>query len=424
MGIKDLYKVLASECPDVLKTVKLDDFVGFRVAVDISIFLYKDVRTTGNEKWLNLFIQFLCMLKKRSIKAVCIFDGSEAPKEKRPEQLKRRNTVQKASDKMEEIISLVKIFKDDYLPTKRDTSKYKDVVRGFLHLKPHQDDINYKDPALVIDLLTIKIGKYKKQIMPITSVYADIAKEVIECLGLAWYQATGEAEALCSYMAINGQVDAVLTEDTDVLAYGTPCLMSKVDARKGTVCMIRLQELLQEIDMSFLQFRDMCIMLGCDYNERVKLVPEKKKNPKPVGMKTAIQLIRKYKSIDKMDKILYNKEVLKVERCRDIFTPPAEFELDHEPLNKPIDVERLEAFLFKNNCTVKMTTILEAWRPTDIVYMAPSKTKHKDEDFDGDDGEADSHDEEAEEDEDGDDDEEEDESRSEDNEDESDGGDD
>jgi flap endonuclease-1 len=273
---------------------------------------------------------------------------------------------------MREIEALISTLTTKYIPTGKSAVDLQDVVRGYLRLKPEQDAINYKDPRLVCDMLKLKVQKYRKQTMPITSVYADLAKEIIECLGLAWYQATGEAEALCSYMAINGQVDGVLTEDTDVLAYGTPILFSKIDMRANTVMMIETKSMLQELEMDMLQFRDLCILLGCDYNKRAKMHPPKRskaKGPIAIGPKKAIDLIRDHKSIDKMIPFLVDPSVLNVKRCRELFTPPRSFTLEREPFNRPIDTKRTEEFLLRNECSVTIQYILEAWRPTDLVYV-------------------------------------------------------
>lgn len=43
---------------------------------------------------------------------------------------------------------------------------------------------------------------------------------MLECLGVPWVQAAGEAEAMCAYLNANGYVDGCITNDGDVFLYG------------------------------------------------------------------------------------------------------------------------------------------------------------------------------------------------------------
>lgn len=43
---------------------------------------------------------------------------------------------------------------------------------------------------------------------------------MLECLGVPWVQAAGEAEAMCAYLNLNGYVDACITNDGDAFLYG------------------------------------------------------------------------------------------------------------------------------------------------------------------------------------------------------------
>ena len=64
------------------------------------------------------------------------------------------------------------------------------------------------------------------------------------------------------------------------------------------------------LNLSYLEFVDLCIMLKCDYNENIK----------KIGIATAYKLISQYKSIDKLPS-RYDKTCLNHEICRMIFLP-------------------------------------------------------------------------------------------------------
>lgn len=102
-----------------------------------------------------------------------------------------------------------------------------------------------------------------------------------------------EADAQCAYLAHNGLVDAVLTEDSDLLAYGCPCVLYKYDAN-GEVDLIHFADLAHCRDMSFVGwnvelFQEMCVMAGCDF---VKALPG-------IGIKKAHAHIRRTRHIMK-----------------------------------------------------------------------------------------------------------------------------
>ncbi|KAL8172906.1 UNVERIFIED_CONTAM: hypothetical protein K2H54_032131 [Gekko kuhli] len=44
--------------------------------------------------------------------------------------------------------------------------------------------------------------------------------EMLECLGIPWVQAAGEAEAMCAYLNAQGYVDGCITNDGDAFLYG------------------------------------------------------------------------------------------------------------------------------------------------------------------------------------------------------------
>lgn len=44
--------------------------------------------------------------------------------------------------------------------------------------------------------------------------------DMLECLGIPWVQAAGEAEAMCAYLNAHGYVDGCLTNDGDAFLYG------------------------------------------------------------------------------------------------------------------------------------------------------------------------------------------------------------
>jgi 5'-3' exonuclease len=361
MGIKDLYKVIKEAAPGYLVEYHYSELSGLRIAVDISIFLYRHIRTAGKPNWTNLFVLFLTGFKKYGIKMVCIFDGPNPPPEKNREQGRRREEVKRGIDRMNRCIQIRNDLQDNYIPFCKDI-KQKLVNECKTLISPQKgrpDTTNYYDISDIVDALNSKIEKLEKQTIPITDDDKEQAFKIVESLGLAAFKADGEAETLCAYLAINGDVDAVLTEDTDVLAYGTPFMLSfKQDIKFGDEKLygIYFESLLEEMEMNLDEFRDLCILLSCDYNDRVKGYPpdgKKRKNPICIGASRALCMIREYRRLEEVSKYLEDSKPLIYERCRFLFTIPKKIpvkDLENKegsiiPFNKHLNKEELVKYL-------------------------------------------------------------------------------
>ena len=103
-----------------------------------------------------------------------------------------------------------------------------------------------------------------------------------------------EADSQLAYLEKKGYVDAVLSEDSDLLVFGVRCLLTKLD-QYGACIMVRQDDFTACRDVNFGgwsadDFRRMAILSGCDYLEGIHRM----------GLKTAHRLVRKYKTIDKI----------------------------------------------------------------------------------------------------------------------------
>lgn len=53
-------------------------------------------------------------------------------------------------------------------------------------------------------------------------------KQLLILFGLPWVEAPGEAEAQCAFLEKNNLVDAVITDDSDVLLFGAKKVLRNV----------------------------------------------------------------------------------------------------------------------------------------------------------------------------------------------------
>lgn len=96
---------------------------------------------------------------------------------------------------------------------------------------------------------------------------------MLECLGIPWVQAAGEAEAMCAYLNANGCVDGCLTNDGDAFLYGAQTVyrnftMNTKDPHVDCYTMSSIKNILG-LDRDSLV--GLAILLGCDYLPKVHL---------------------------------------------------------------------------------------------------------------------------------------------------------
>ncbi|XP_034071187.1 probable flap endonuclease 1 homolog isoform X2 [Gymnodraco acuticeps] len=102
-------------------------------------------------------------------------------------------------------------------------------------------------------------------------------------------QAPGDAEALCAKLVRDGTVDAVASEDMDTLPFGANILIRQLNAKKDSkVIEYSLPKLLEKLKMTHEEFVDLCILLGCDYCDKIA----------GLGPTRALSLIQKHRTIE------------------------------------------------------------------------------------------------------------------------------
>ncbi|XP_018532702.1 probable flap endonuclease 1 homolog [Lates calcarifer] len=112
---------------------------------------------------------------------------------------------------------------------------------------------------------------------------------LLKLLGVPFIQAPGEAEALCAQLVREGTVDAVASEDMDTLPFGASVLIRQLNAKRDSeVIEYSLPKLLEKLQINHEEFVDLCILLGCDYCDKIS----------GLGPKRALTLIQKHRTIE------------------------------------------------------------------------------------------------------------------------------
>lgn len=336
MGINGLTPFLKKFAPDAFTSVCLSEFAHKKIAVDISLYLYKCKAVYGDEQWMAGILQMMTVMRSHSIHPIVVFDG-DAPAEKLEEQQTRRAARSDRLGKYNALVSNMSQYR-------RDGTVSPDLQEFHNKHARRYGSAGEFDAELV----ERHLEKLKGQTMRV--LYSDITKtqELVRTLRIPYFQAPGEAEGMCSWLARHKLVDAVMTDDTDVLAYGAPKFLCKLNTSAGTCVQVDYARILTQLGLSETQFTDFCIACGCDYNRRVP----------GMGPVKAYKLIKKHGSIDAMGTdASIDTSPLKHIRVRSMFTQPCKDTIgQYARVEKmwcraPVYDEIL-AFMRKNTCVM------------------------------------------------------------------------
>ena len=298
MGIKDLKKFLRDSGVDCFYKVNLNLLTNKKIAIDSLnwVFTYNNLAVRNllstkenildpiNQKELyeyliDEFIKFNIKILNFKIIPVWIWDG--------------KSKDNKTTTKVE----------------RRKSRKMMEERKNNLRNELLNMNILERPPSL--------LEQYRKLLLSsvfISYEYIEKIKNLSNTFGLPTIVAEDEAENLGSSLAVDKRIAAVWSADTDTLPLGCPMVIKGFDSLNGNLYIdtIFLSKILSHLEMSIKQFRDFCIMLGTDFNDRIP----------GLGPKKSLILINKYKEIETIDKeTKHNIYCLKQEEVRPQLTP-------------------------------------------------------------------------------------------------------
>lgn len=229
MGIKFLNGFLKKSCsPHSISRVCLSALTGKKIAVDVSIYLYKFSAENKLIERLHLMLNTFHYYK---IVPVFIFDG-KPPKEKRYVLQQRRNSKANALNEYNRLQML--------LNTRSYTTEREQIIQ--------------------------KMELLKTQFVTVNKDTIDRAKELLRAFGATYYDSPEEADALCAMLVQSNKVWGCLSDDMDLFAYGTSVVLREIDLTAETVMVYTLQDILDDLRLTMEEFTTLCIYAGTDYN--------------------------------------------------------------------------------------------------------------------------------------------------------------
>ena len=357
MGIHNLNKFLRNNCPEVFEEIHISQYSFKKVAIDISLYLCK-FKTICGDKWVSAFLNLVACLRRNEVHCIFIYDTGSPPEK---EQEKKNRIAQRAKN-AERIQKLEDLLKKFHLTGEMDSALvelyHKKIKRPQRLLHPNTTPCKGVD----ISYLTSIIEKMRHQILNISSEDFEMTKKLFDILQIPYYNAPLEAETTCSDLCKRGFVDAVLSEDTDVLAYASPIFLSKINTSLGTCVRINYEKLLSCLDIRSEQFLDLCIMCGTDYN----------KNIFRVGPEKSFKYLKRLSSIEGIEKEgKLNTDILNYKRGRELFRKYKKVNIKIPYCGRP-DIKLLESFLKEqkiDNIEYSLRMIKEAFTSSSSIIF-------------------------------------------------------
>lgn len=255
MGIRYLNRILRTNCAEYVRCINLADLSGKKIAVDVSIYMYKyetdDLLIENIYLMISIFLHY-------NITPIFIFDGK--PPDEKKELLKKRR-----EEKM-------------------------DAEKEYNKLKTRFDD---NDAALDEEQkqeLVSNMDQLKKQFVYINKDKIRRVKELIASCGVTYYDAPGEADELCALLVIKKKVWACMSEDMDLFVYGCTRVLRYFSLVNHTAVLYYMKGILTEINMNQDEFREICVISGTDYNINANGCENK------ITIDGFVKLFRRYKN--------------------------------------------------------------------------------------------------------------------------------
>ncbi|WP_277540770.1 flap endonuclease-1 [Haloarcula laminariae] len=156
-----------------------------------------------------------------------------------------------------------------------------------------------------------RVAKLDSRTQRLTDTIVETTRGLLERLDVPVVDAPAEGEGQASYMARQGDVDYVGTEDYDALLFGAPYTLRQLTS-SGDPELMDFEATLESTGLTWEQLVDAAILMGTDFNEGIS----------GIGPKTAIKLLREHGDLFAVLEAR-GEHVDHADRIRSLFLDPA-----------------------------------------------------------------------------------------------------
>ena len=233
MGIQNLNSYLRKYTTDkAINKITLKELSGKKIVVDTSIYLYRFISEDALLE--NMYIM-ISLFKLYNIVPIFVFDGI-AP-------IDKNKTIEKRNN--EKLIA----------------------EEEYNKLKKESQSIDSNDKRYLTIMNTME--QLKKKFIRLKREDFQSIQELITAFGLKYIEAEGEADELCAKLVIKKYAYACLSEDMDMFIYGCPRVLRYFSLMNESVIIYYLEQILLDLDLTFNEFKEICIISGTDYSNSI-----------------------------------------------------------------------------------------------------------------------------------------------------------
>ena len=225
MGIQDLNRFISEHAPSAIVPKTFADFHYQVISVDILVYLYKFM--SDNKNYMEELYIFLSIFKKNHIRPLFIFDGP--PPVEKHEVIKERSMQKKQNER-------------EY------------------HALKKTGNMTEKNDTLV---------QLKQKIKRLTPEMIAETKKFITAFGFSYFVAPSEADVICACLVKSGIANACLSEDMDMFLHECPVVLRNLNIYTQSIYEYKLDVILKELHISFMNFKYILILSGTDYYKSV-----------------------------------------------------------------------------------------------------------------------------------------------------------
>ena len=229
MGIQYLNKFLIDNCSKTsIRKNHLRELKHKTIVIDISIYIYKFI---AENKLIENTYLLISLFRHYSITPIFIFDG-KPPREKRDLLIQRRMQKQEAEQKYLEMQNILE-----------NTTDNQEIAK-----------------------LQKQMENMKKQCINVTMDDIQSVKQLLEYYGVQYYTAENEADQLIAYLVNSKKAWGCMSDDMDMFVYGCSRVFRHLSLLNHTIVTYDTKMILNDLEMSMDEFREITVLSGTDYN--------------------------------------------------------------------------------------------------------------------------------------------------------------
>uniref|UniRef100_A0A8C9U436 Flap endonuclease GEN homolog 1 n=1 Tax=Scleropages formosus TaxID=113540 RepID=A0A8C9U436_SCLFO len=141
--------------------------------------------------------------------------------------------------------------------------------------------------------------------------------EMLDCLGVPWVTAKGEAEAMCAFLDSSGLVDGCITNDGDTFLYGAQTIYRNfnMNTKDPQVDCYKMKRVQSELHLDRETLVGVAVLLGCDYMPKGIPGVGKEQTLKLIETLKGKTLLQKFSEWKDEGQVTQEKSVKKITHC-------------------------------------------------------------------------------------------------------------